>query len=818
MDSVHELTWLKHLQRQTSWYCDVDPSEHEVFTSKNELVKHVKSVHCDRIPTTMLSRMLKENVLISSKDLQYCPLCDEVINLANCTSYHPIAISTGNGGVFKDLNLDPEFSSTQPNLPPKNLLAMANQLKAKNKHIRRAAIKALGIRPDLSGEFLSALVSRLDDHDYDVQLAARTTLKARSDLASEIFSLLASQLDKGDEKVRNTIVQILGTRLRFPNKLVPTLISQLGNKEECVRRSTIHIFITQPDLSKEVLSTLIERLDDENGNVRRSVVQILKNRQNLPNKILSTLIKRLDDENGNVRRAAVQILKNRKNLPNEFLSTLGNLMSDKNENLQRGTLQILGGRSHLPEELLVALANRLEDENENVRRVAVQALGSREDQGSELLSHLAKRLGNKDTYVRQAIILIFGARWYLPPRRIYSALLDRSKDKDGNVRRDAKQILNMWPDSTTQSDSYNGYFSDDDVAKIPGTSLDFPDELLSALESQLEDEDEDIRYNAVQSCFSVLASFRAGSSRPYSLISALRRRLEDKNEDVRFAALKSLEPNSLSQTYPLVTSRLDHNGDDHLLQASKQTSKARADLLSELFSALGSRLVDDNNTLRFPCIQILGARPELSSNFFLSLLSKLKDDNQNTRYNAELSVKARQDLSSQLFLALASRLNNEDQPSHTTQIAIQYHIAEDLRKIAFLSVQLIMDDTHNVNSESSSELASSTGTDRVPDSLSAQWQDRPEAGEIASLPPAVFTDNLFQENQEQSPGLEHDSSFATSVEHAPPGIERLSPGYRHCQVCHYPPICDYQYSYNNTVEFLLIFEKSCSLYVVDTPG
>ncbi|CAH0054819.1 unnamed protein product [Clonostachys solani] len=62
------------------WYCDVDSSEHRVFPSANELELHVKSDHGDSVPALALATMLKQNVTVSSRGQEYCPICDELVD------------------------------------------------------------------------------------------------------------------------------------------------------------------------------------------------------------------------------------------------------------------------------------------------------------------------------------------------------------------------------------------------------------------------------------------------------------------------------------------------------------------------------------------------------------------------------------------------------------------------------------------------------------------------------------------------------------------------------------------------------------------
>jgi len=75
MDTEHTPSWVLEINSRTKWYCDLNPSKRETFSSPVELSHHIESAHKGKIPRVEIAAMIANNVVVSPGDPETCPLC-----------------------------------------------------------------------------------------------------------------------------------------------------------------------------------------------------------------------------------------------------------------------------------------------------------------------------------------------------------------------------------------------------------------------------------------------------------------------------------------------------------------------------------------------------------------------------------------------------------------------------------------------------------------------------------------------------------------------------------------------------------------------
>ncbi|PMB65161.1 Protein NLRC3 [Beauveria bassiana] len=434
-------------------------------------------------------------------------------------------------------------------ISPSIIEQVAARLDNADRHVRDAAVEALGGRSELPEAVLTAVAARLDDGDEDVRRAAVEALGGRSELPEAVLTAVAARLDDGDEDVRRAAVEALGGRSELPEAVLTAVAARLDDGDRVVRRAAFEALGGRSELPEAVLKAVAARLDDGDWVVRRAAVQALGGRSELPEAVLTAVAARLDDAGWVVRRAAVQALGRRSELPEAVLKAVAARLDDADGYVRRAAVEALGRRSELPEAVLTAVAARLDDADGYVRRAAVEALGGRSELPEAVLTAVAARLDDADGYVRPAAVEALGRRSELP-EAVLTAVAARLDDADGYVRRAAVQAL--------------------------GRRSELPEAVLTAVAARLDDADGHVRRAAIQ-------ALGRRSELPEAVLTAVAARLDDGDRHVRRAAIQALGRRSELPEAVLtaVAARLD-DGDRHVRRAAVEVIINRNEKLSRI--------------------------------------------------------------------------------------------------------------------------------------------------------------------------------------------------------------------------------------------
>ncbi|KAH8892149.1 ARM repeat-containing protein [Thozetella sp. PMI_491] len=353
----------------------------------------------------------------------------------------------------------------------------------------------------------------------------------------------------------------------------------------------------------------------------------------------------LQKSSNSVKGIILNSLSRRRTIPFSVLTLAVPWLENKDRGVSKATAYALGSRSILPEAILTAIATRLEDNDYIVRSAAIGALYGRSNLPEAIVTAMATRLKHNNISTTNAAIK--AAIYGLSSRSILSEPIVTFREALGSP-----SIL--------------------------------PDAILTALAAQLEHEDSQVRYAAIEALGNRL-------NLPKPIVTAMATRLEDKNYHVRKDATKALgsQLNMLDVVLTAVAAWLGHEkrcareGVVKVLAVVAQLEHKDIFVRYAAIEALtmATRLEDKDYYVRKAAIKALGSRSNLPEHenrcareaaikaILTAITARLEDKDFYVRYAAIEALGRRADLPEAILTAMATRL--EDKDYHVRQAAIK---------------------------------------------------------------------------------------------------------------------------------------------------
>ncbi|KAK3364019.1 armadillo-type protein [Lasiosphaeria hispida] len=183
--------------------------------------------------------------------------------------------------------------------------------------------------------------------------------------------------------------------------------------------------------------------------------------------------------------------------------------------------------------------------------------------------------------------------------------------------------------------------------------MGLPDKMLQEIIKRLEDEDEDVRWAAVEAL--------QGQADLPEVLQGIAKRLEDKSQFVRLVAVKALQgqadlPEEMLQG---IAKRLKDKDTD-VRQAAIELLQGRADLPEEVLQGIAKRLKDEDRYIQHIAVKMLQGRVDLPKKVLQEIDKRLKDKDRDIRQAAVETLQGRADLPKKMLQGIAKRLKYRD--------------------------------------------------------------------------------------------------------------------------------------------------------------
>jgi HEAT repeat protein len=294
----------------------------------------------------------------------------------------------------------------------------------------------------IDGKPLSAWVEELGNPDVS---ASRNALKIISENSTEAKPLLVTVMQNPGAKTsfRLAVIDALGRTSSNGDPEVDLLFATLKDKNTEVRYAAIKALHKCGPTPEVLVPLLIKLTTDTNSGVRRTGVQFLGELGDAATSALPTLQTLTNDSEKWVREAAFESISRisppRLNFSDSTLTAamkdLGTSDPDAQERA-RDTIRKIG-RAAVPE--LVALLENQQNGSKD-RGLAAEALGYAGKNQEPEVPALTTAILDKNIVVRYKSLASLGML-KLDPKTLVPLCVARLKDRDGNVRRRAAEIL-----------------------------------------------------------------------------------------------------------------------------------------------------------------------------------------------------------------------------------------------------------------------------------------------------------------------------------------------------------------------------------------
>lgn len=552
----------------------------------------------------------------------------------------------------------------------------------------------------------SSLNSVLQRATEDMRIRVLDSLRDRPRLPQSTTELLTAWLEESlPHNLICTILSTLDSCEDLPLTTLNAIIERLNDKHLAIRQAAVALIRTRWSLPECIRTAIAARFECEDSPQQAEMADALNNE--LPKDTMRNLVAQLENPNPSIRQKALSALSYAFSLPEDIQRAIGAQLKDKIPDIRHQALLALKDLDCLSENILEYMVDLLEDEEKHIRCAAWEALQHRPGLSEEILKVIAAWLvsQDRDTYMMMLQIdteletilpellipwlkdKITCSAWKLTtlqqlqdkrlPMHIIRAIAAQLEDQDKDIRREALKALR----STLEEGQI------------------FPLDILHAIAAQLTHQDKD----AQQAAFEALSK---QPTLPNEILNAICRHLDDERSYIRCFALSALEnqPQISDGMTEVMAAQLKHRNQDvrkhaasalrhqlvlsdevleslvtqlkdqdHMAKLEAARALSNRALSEEIIEAIAELLTDHSPEIRLTASRALMGKPDLPERVLQIIIPRVYHDNNiDVRIAAMELLGTQSPLSEEIFKAIVSRLGDSD-------FAVQTAAMETLR-------------------------------------------------------------------------------------------------------------------------------------------